>query len=777
MAARAAEGTPAFVLPEPVETVARRSTGEIVAGRYLLTVGGPDGSEARLCPPDRLPEPRRAAAADRPAAPGRRAALRERAAEVERLRGLLAQGRSIRVTGIAGSGRSALLDAVAAASAGVAPDGVIRLTGYRRTPADLLQDLYAATHRDPGHRPDRDRLRELLAAVGAVVVVDDLEFGGAALDELLDSAPECAFLITTLPDVEPGIAASGTGGRLVESPLGGLSRDVCLELLADLAGRPLDDTERVWAVDLWFESEGLPLRFVQAGAVLRHRDAAADALAVAREEQQHLFGGADGGLGEPGVDPAVREEALRRALPLPSVAESAAPAARLSTGLSDPARAVLRLAVALGGECPTAPHLPALLDVGQGEAALAELVECGLVVPAGAHHRLAQDVRAPLAAQWRGEEPLTGIAQHFAWWVGHSSVTPGQVAAEAEVLIAAMFADREAGRHSAVALLARAAAPAFALGLRWGAWEQTLRLGLEAARAVGAVADEAWFRHELGVLALAMGAEDQARAEFDASLALRGALGAARGGGATRRMLALLAGNATPELGGAAPRALPGRAGQLPWRRSRSASLDRRTVRLRAMAVAGAGVVVLAVVGTVVGLVTGHDDSPAPDAPTSTAPGRVDGAGPPVNGVDLDASTRPSLGASLGATVEGTSLPSGTASPGATPTTSASASATASQSTSATPTASDGPVASHSGTPSTPPPTMATGKPTKSAKPTSKPPVTKPPATSSPDSPPPKTTPPKTTPPPDSPSSPPETPPSDPPTGDGGEGQDGGPPA
>ncbi|MGA5701071.1 ATP-binding protein [Peterkaempfera bronchialis] len=668
----------------------RLRTGEVVAGTFLVTLGLPEGSEARPCPADRLPDPRpvtRAGGARRtpsgPAAPTGPVALGtgpggtallEREAEVERLRGLLSQGRSIRVAGPSGSGRSALLAAVADSCAGLAPDGVVRLTGYRRTLADLLQDLFTATHRASGYRPQPDRLAQLLAGVGAIVVVDDVEFGGAALEELLDSAPECAFLISTTPDTAPPPADS----RLAEATLEGLSRDACLELLTGLAGRPLDEFERAWAVDLWFESEGLPLRFVQAGALLRHRDVAADALAVAREERASLFGISTGDDHEPDDDPAVHEEALRQSVPLPSVAESAAPAVRLAEGLGGPARAVLRLAVALGGQCPTAPHLPALIDVGQGESALHELVDCGLAVSTGEHHRLSEGVHRLLAQEWQTGDIAHGAAQHFAWWVGHSSVSPEQVAAEAEVLIAAMYADRDTGRHGSVVLLARAAAPAFAVALRWGAWEQTLRLGLESARAAGAVADEAWFHHELGVLALATGAENRARTEFDASIALRGALGDTRSDAAVRRMLGLLAGaeNATAALGGPATKQLPTRTmGQIPWRRSGAVARDARTARRRNLMAAGAGVVLLAGLGTVVGLTTADGD-PASPAPSSTVPEVSDDVVP----TDLGNVTLPPSSAAPSTSPSGTAAttsppPSGTAQP--TPTATATVSATA----------------------------------------------------------------------------------------------------
>ncbi|WP_377269355.1 ATP-binding protein [Peterkaempfera sp. SMS 1(5)a] len=673
-AVRAAESAPA--LTAPTEETARIRTGEIVAGRFLVGIGAPRGSDARLCPADRIPQPEPLARSGsvRPdstvptapvvlgTGPGGTPLL-ERRAEVERLRGLLSRGRSVRITGSEGSGRSALLSAVADSCAGLAPDGVVRLTGYRRSLGDLLQDLFAATHRAPGYRPDRHRLPQLLARVGAIVVVDDMELGGAALEELLDSAPECAFLIASTPDVASPVA----GSRIEESELVLLSRDACLELLTALAGRPLDDVERAWAVDLWFESEGLPLRFVQAGALLRHRDVAADALAVAREERANLFGGhADY---DPDLDdsPDAQEEALRRAVPLPSVAESAAPAVRIAAGLGAPARAVLQLAVALGGQCPTAPHLPALIDVGQGETALRELVDCGLAVSTGEHHRLTTGVASLLAAEWAERDTAHGAAQHFAWWVGHASVSPEQIAAEAQVLIAAMYADRDSGRHSSVALLARAAAPAFALALRWGAWEQALRLGLEAARATGAVADETWFHHELGVLALVTGVEDRARAEFEAAVALRGALGDSAGAAVARRMLTLLAGSGAAALPAGGVPAQTRSMGQIPWRRKGTGKQGGQPGRRRNVLAAGAGVVVLAALGTVVGLTT-TDGSATPPGPSSTTPDFSVDVDIPTDAAGLDGSAAP-----------GSPAASGSASASASP--SASASGTAQGST------------------------------------------------------------------------------------------------
>ncbi|WP_371499195.1 ATP-binding protein [Kitasatospora sp. NBC_00374] len=629
----------------------RARTGEVFPGDLMLTVGGADGSEATACPDGWRPEPRRSRAqAQAGPAPGPNLAvgplalgtgpadlpLLDREADIAELLGQLAEGRSVRLVGQAGSGRSALLAAVADAADGIAPDGVVRLSGHRRSADDLLQDLFAATHHAPGVRPDRRELAERLSEVGAVVVIDDVELDEAELDRLLGAAPDCAFLVSVPPDGPP----LQLGSRLRDHLVAGLSRGACLNLVIRLAGRQLDESERSWAVDLWFESEGLPLRFVQAAALLRQRDVAVDALVAAQEDRRSVFGMVKE-VDEP-ADPAVLEGELRRSVPLPTVAESAAPALRLAEGLGEPAREVLRLALALGGECPTAAHLPALIDVGQGEGALQELVDAGLAVSIGGHHRLAAGVLESLAPHWETGEVGYGAAEHFSWWVGHSSVGTEQIAAEAEVILGALLADRTAGRPEAVLRLARAAAPALALSLRWGAWERSLQLGLEAARTLGASGEEAWFHQELGALALCRGTSQRASAELDAAVALRAALGEPRGGAAARRMVELLratldvpAGDEDTELAPVGRRPVIRAIAQAPFR-FRTAPKTGRDTR-RTVLAASAAVLAVGVLGTAIGLSLAGPD---PQSGNRTRPGTsVDDPLP--SGLDFGSSGSP----------------------------------------------------------------------------------------------------------------------------------------
>ncbi|MFF1307671.1 ATP-binding protein [Streptomyces sp. NPDC058307] len=528
-------------------TLAR--TVQLVAGDFLLTVNPVDGSEIEACPPGERPgrpekygaaaraEVDRAARPPVPPGPTRTAPpLLARQDERERLVRLLARGRSVRLTGPAGSGRTSLLDLVAEDCSDLAPDGVVRLTGFHRTASELLYDLYYAVFDSPLHRPDRDELFSCVREIGAVVVLDDIEFGGTALDELLDATPECAFVIGATPDVP----APSADSAVEEVFLGGLERADGVELLERSVARVLTEEESNWAGDLWFESEGLPLRFVQAGALLRQRDRVrADANAV---DEFGVF--ADAAPADAPVTPDEGEE-----VPLPALGEAAAPAPLLASRLSESARATLRFAVALGGEVPHQAHLPALIGDTHADAALGELADCGLVSPVGSRYRLAAGVLTQLEAAGYGDDTESRAhtaARHYAWWAGHPSVTPERVCAEADALLAALAVlvpattAPDEDEEAVTVQLARTAAPAFAAGGHWGAWERALRAGSEASRLAGEVSEQAYFHHELGILALCGGQLDRARAELESSIGLRGALADKRGTVAGRRALTLV---------------------------------------------------------------------------------------------------------------------------------------------------------------------------------------------------------------------------------------------
>jgi hypothetical protein len=200
---------------------------------------------------------------------------------------------------------------------------------------------------------------------------------------------------------------------------------------------------------------------------------------------------------------------------------------------------VLRLGAALDGVLPDPAHLPALTGAVDASGAAAELVGAGLVVVESGRHRLAGGVADEAAGLMRGPSSWAVAAmQHFTWWVSHPTVTAAQVAEEADVILACMREVERLGKPASVRVLARAAAPAFASALRFEAWRDGLELGGAASGASGAASEQAWFRHELAVLALCTGASEAAREEAVAASRLRDAADK-RGIAADRRILVL----------------------------------------------------------------------------------------------------------------------------------------------------------------------------------------------------------------------------------------------
>ncbi|QCD58274.1 ATP-binding protein [Streptomyces hawaiiensis] len=757
-------------------------TVQLVSGDFLLTVNPVDGSEIEACPPAERPaRPVKLSAAERaeadraarppvPPGPSQPALpLLARQDERERLVRLLARGRSTRLTGPAGSGRTRLLDLVAEDCSDLAPDGVVRLNGFGRTSGDLLYDLFHAVYSAPLHRPDRDEVLTYVRDIGAVVVLDDLEFGGAALDELLEATPECAFLLGATPDVP----APSADAAVEEVVLDGLERAAGLDLLEHAVGRTLTEDESNWAGDLWFESEGLPLRFVQAGALLRQRDRLRAGTSAVDE-----FGVFEDAA------PADTAEAydLGDDVPLPALGEAAAPAPLLASRLSASARATLRFAVALGGEVPHQAHLPALVGDTHADAALGELAACGLVSPVGSRYRLAAGVPAQLEAAGYADEAEAGArsaAQHYSWWAGHPSVTPERVCAEADAVLAALAVLGPAtrppaeGEESAAVHLARTAAPAFAAGLHWSAWERALRAGAEAARLAEDVAEEAYFHHELGVLALCGGQLDRARAELEASIGLRGALSDKRGTVAGRRALALVADRSGTPIGlgptageevpdtrheesasppGGVPAAFPTlqqppspslvthRSSPTP---SRGARGGLKGLARRNLVAAGAGALLVAVLGTVVTLgATSDNEQNPPSDQVGVNPSASQGVNDGSLGADRPANDDGGGGTGEAAARPTDPGPDGTLGTSDDPTPTDSPSGSRDPSDSASP--SKPPASSKPPSTSKPPTTSkppATSKPPTSKPPTSEPPTSEPPTSEPPTSEPPTTSP------------------------------------
>ncbi|MFJ9751275.1 coiled-coil domain-containing protein [Streptomyces chartreusis] len=489
-----------------------------LAGFLALTVAAQAGGVVRTCPLEDAPDtPQRRSPTARSLIREQRAgallvagvhiatlSLLERQDQRERLVRALSCGRSVRLTGARGSGRTTLLDSVAEEVSGLAPDGVVRLDGQGKNALELLYELCDVVFDLEGHRIGAPRLRRLVQDIGAIVVVDDLGFGGPELGKLLDVTPECAYLVAATPETPVPPAES----HVEEVHLSPLSQQACRELLRRSVGRELSENEDYWVGDVCFTSEGLALPLLQAGALLRYR------------EKQ----------------------------PLPPVTQAAAPVAALASRVSEGARETLRLAVALGGEVPHQWQLPKLVGRSDAAVSVAELIHCGLATVVGTRYRLADRVVSQLEVEGYAEGAvprLRSVGEHYASYAGNPAVSPQQLAFEAPAILAALAGLATPFKEScasAAVQLARNASAKFAAAGAWEAWRRALRHGRYAAQhQQGAVADRAYFHHELGLLSLCTGEREPARAALTAAVTLHRSVPDTAGAENGRRALALLA--------------------------------------------------------------------------------------------------------------------------------------------------------------------------------------------------------------------------------------------
>ncbi|MFD7507234.1 BTAD domain-containing putative transcriptional regulator [Streptomyces sp. NPDC059850] len=216
--------------------------------------------------------------------PARAAAFTGRAAEAARLRSLLlrrpsgpgTRPRTALVTGMPGSGKTALAAEVAHGCAEAFPDGVVHgdlqdADGAARPPAAVLAEILAALGEtgDPAQTA-RHGLRELvrryrarIAGSRLLVVLDDAS-SDVQLTGLLPVNPDSALLVTSR-------ARPATVPAAHTMSLGPLDDEDAVALLAETAGADRIRAEPAAVRDLVRYCAGLPLALRIAGARLAAR--------------------------------------------------------------------------------------------------------------------------------------------------------------------------------------------------------------------------------------------------------------------------------------------------------------------------------------------------------------------------------------------------------------------------------------------------------------------------------------------------------------------------
>ncbi|MFI6515885.1 hypothetical protein ACIBF1_10020 [Spirillospora sp. NPDC050679] len=352
---------------------------------------------------------------------------------------LAACGR-VQVNGEPGTGKSVLLRELAARRA-VAGDDVVFLSATGVDAEDLVQELFQTCYDTSGYRPDGATLNRLMGTIEALVVIDGFSGTAADLKTLLAAVPASALVLATREPVP-------FDGRHLG--LQGLDAAPARELLArELRREPTED-EMPAVAQLWRATDGRPAALVRAAAATR---AAGTAL---------------------GTDPAALTGAL-------------------AAGLNAQARAMLGLLCGLDGVPLPDPLVEPLAGPGAWSG-LEQLKDGGLATEDASGFAAAGEAARAVAAEAGLSPDATSCAPALLAWVRAASAQ--EVCQTSPVILRVLLETVEKGAHAAARDLARASAPALALGLRWGAWSRVLAIGMRAARALGSQEDQKYFERE-----------------------------------------------------------------------------------------------------------------------------------------------------------------------------------------------------------------------------------------------------------------------------------------
>ncbi|MEY9931232.1 hypothetical protein ABH926_005881 [Catenulispora sp. GP43] len=175
-------------------------------------------------------------------------------------------GRHVQLVGASGVGRAAVARALVVHSAAAQRPGAVLLAGAEPHTLDSLYTRLSGLFFDAlWHRPDEPALRAVTGRLGpsGLIVIADCDLAGAEPGRLLETFPQCRFLVTSA-SASPALEASGSVHEVTALTLA----DVDL-LVAQALGRELSDPEREQAQTAHRLAGGRVAALVTSAAFLR----------------------------------------------------------------------------------------------------------------------------------------------------------------------------------------------------------------------------------------------------------------------------------------------------------------------------------------------------------------------------------------------------------------------------------------------------------------------------------------------------------------------------
>jgi hypothetical protein len=478
-----------------METRNGAAAGDIAVGRFVLQIGEPHGAELREASRAERAHlrPHPAPILDRPRLIR---GLVDRRTEIAAIVSALDAGIPVEIIGEPGIGKTALLRHLSHhPRAESFADGIVYLSARQSTRIDLQNRIFEAFYEsDTICQPTDAEMRRGLQDKHALILLDEVSLPQKELEQILDTAPRCAFVVAT--------RERRLWGEVRSVSLAGLPVDDAIVLLERALDRQVDAIERGGAASLCTAMGGHPLRILQSAAIARERGIPLD------EWERHMT--PDGLLAE------------------------------LMRSADEKQRRVMLALAALQGVGVPLLHVSGITEVPDVEPSLMTLVGRGLVVSSRSRYRLADGVADRLRQSEDLNPAVNRAITYFTAWAERYRRSPESLLESAEAVLRVQEQAGEARRWGEVLKLGRLLEGALVLGGRWGMWELSLERCLVAARGIADRSVEASLLHQMGTRAVCLGEVATARRRLRQSASLRESLGENAAAALSRRNLAFV---------------------------------------------------------------------------------------------------------------------------------------------------------------------------------------------------------------------------------------------
>ena len=426
-------------------------SGAVVIGNQSLAVNAKEGSTVTILSAGQVPKPvRRDRIESRPRPLGK--PIIGRADIIGNLDSALWSGRTVQLYGPSGIGKSVILRHAARVLRGGA-DGVVFVSAGSPEIRDVAQQLFEECYEAASYAPTVAELRHLMRGIRITVYVDNADFTGEQLSQLMDMVPDANFVFASR---EPTLRGQGTVAEVR-----GLRVDDGIELLERESSLSIARPSRAAASDLWAKTQGRPRLLLQVASLIR-----------------------------PGASGATI---------IPEVAEVKEIIELLLDSLPGAGRDILRLFATLDGSEIDASHVGELIGIADPASACDLLVSAGLLTADAEFYRCPPEVLGVFKEKYPESFPAGRLCRYFATWASRDETTPEQMARHASAIARAARLAEETGQPELAIEAAHAAVPGTERALRFGPWGLVLGRGWSAAKAAGDDRAEAYFIREAGI--------------------------------------------------------------------------------------------------------------------------------------------------------------------------------------------------------------------------------------------------------------------------------------